>query len=73
MTTNMDKTMDDVKELNKITIVFKDGEIRTYEPDDDWADYRVYNNYFAVVNGGGAWVGYYNLDTVRFIEVTHVD
>ena len=27
-------TPDDVKKLNRITIVFKDGEVRTYQPSD---------------------------------------
>lgn len=62
-------TPDDVKKLNRITIVFKDGEIRTYQPSDDWEDYRVFKHYFAVINKGGAWIGYYNLDEIRFIEV----
>ena len=38
----------------KINIVFKDGEVRVYQPDDDWADYRVFKHYFAVINEGGA-------------------
>ena len=71
--TNNRNTPDDVKQLNRITIVFKDGEIRVYQPEDDWEDYRVFGRYFAVINGGGAWIGYYNLDEVRFIEVEHID
>lgn len=29
----------------------------------------VFKHYFAVINKGGAWIGYYNLDEIRFIEV----
>lgn len=50
-------TPEDVKKLNRITIVFKDGEVRTYQPGDDWEDYRVFKHYFAVINKGGAWIG----------------
>ena len=70
--TNNRNTPNDVKKLNRITIVFKNGEIQVYQPSDDWADYRVFDRYFAVINNGGAWIGYYNLDEIRLIEVDAV-
>ena len=51
-----------------ITIVFKDGEICRYSR-DEYTDYQYDNKCFIVIHDR-QWIGIYNLDEIRYIEVS---
>lgn len=50
-----------------INIVFKNGDMTHYNP-DDYTDYKYDGKYFIVI-WGTQWIGFYNLDCVEYIEV----
>ena len=54
-----------------IIIDFKNGEMCHYKP-QEYTDYRYDGKYFIVINDK-QWVGFYNLDEVRYIEVESID
>lgn len=51
----------------KIEITLKSGETITLDK-DKWDDYS-YDGKCFIVKKCGAWVGFYNIDSVFFIEV----
>ena len=53
---------------NWITIGFKNGEICHYPP-DEYTDYQYDGKCFIVIRDK-QWIGIYNLDEVRYIEVS---
>lgn len=53
---------------NWITIDFKNGEICHYRP-DEYTDYQYDGKCFIVIRDK-QWIGIYNLDEVRYIEVS---
>ena len=58
--------------MNKwITIDFKNGEICHYSP-SEYTDYQYDGKYFIVINEK-QWIGFYNLDEVRYIEISTVE
>lgn len=55
--------------MNKwITIDFKNGEICHYSP-SEYTDYQYDGKYFIVINEK-QWIGFYNLDEIRYIEIS---
>jgi len=59
--------------MNKqwITIDFKNGEICHYSP-DEYTDYQYDKKYFIVIRDK-QWIGFYNLDEIRYIEISTVE
>lgn len=58
--------------MNKwITIDFKNGEICHYRP-DEYTDYQYDGEYFIVIKDK-QWIGFYNLDVIRYIEIGTVE
>lgn len=55
------------EEDNIITIVFKNGDMVHYLP-EEYTDYRYDGKYFIVIRDK-QWIGFYNLDCVEYIEV----
>ena len=64
ITTNKEKNMSEEK---WITIDFKNGETCHYAP-DEYTDYWYDGKYFVVIFEK-QWIGFYNLDEVRYIEI----
>ncbi len=54
-----------------ITINFKSGEIRHYKP-DEYTDYYYDKGYFIVIKDK-QWIGFYNLDEIRYVEISTVE
>ena len=54
-----------------ITIDFKNGEICHYSP-SEYTDYKYDGKYFIVVKDK-QWIGFYNLDEIRYIEISTVE
>lgn len=54
-----------------ITVKFKNGEICHYKP-SEYTDYDYDKKYFIVIRNK-QWIGFYNLDEVRYIEVSSVE
>ena len=62
------------KNMNKeksITIDFKNGETCHYAP-DEYTDYRYDGKYFVVIFEK-QWIGFYNLDEIRYIEIGSIE
>lgn len=58
--------------MNKwITIDFKNGEICHYSP-SEYTDYQYDGKYFIVIKDK-QWIGFYNLDVIRYIEIGTVE
>ena len=58
--------------MNKwITIVFKNGEICHYSP-SEYTDYQYDGKYFIVIRDK-QWIGFYNLDEIRYVEIGTVE
>lgn len=58
--------------MNKwITIDFKNGEICHYSP-SEYTDYNYDGKYFIVIKDK-QWIGFYNLDVIRYIEIGTVE
>ena len=68
ITTNKEK---DMSEEKWITIDFKNGENCHYTP-DEYTDYRYDGKYFVVIFEK-QWIGFYNLDEVRYIEIGSIE
>lgn len=51
-----------------IIIVFKNGEICHYKP-DEYDDYQYDKKCFIVIKDK-QWIGIYNLDDIRYVEIT---
>lgn len=54
-----------------ITIDFKNGEICHYKP-DEYTDYYYDKKYFIVIKDK-QWIGLYNLDEIRYVEIGTVE
>ena len=54
-----------------IIIVFKNGDICKYRP-DEYTDYRYDGKYFIVIMNK-QWIGFYNLDCIEYIEVSTIE
>lgn len=50
-----------------IDITFKDGDMAHYEP-NQYTDYKYDGKYFIVVYNE-QWIGFYNLDAVKRIDI----
>ena len=50
-----------------ITIVFQNGDICHYKPNED-TDYNYDRKYFIVIKDK-RWIGFYNLDCIEYIEI----
>ena len=50
-----------------IEITFKDGDMAHYEP-NQYTDYKYDGKYFIVVYNE-QWIGFYNLDAVKRIDI----
>ena len=50
-----------------ITIVLKDGTYCHYRP-DEYTDYEYDRKYFIVIKDR-QWIGFYNLDELKYIEI----
>lgn len=57
--------------MNWITIVFKNGEVCHYTP-AEYTDYNYDGKYFIVIKDK-QWVGLYNLDEIRYVEIGTVE
>ena len=57
--------------MKYITIVFKNGEICHWKP-EEYTDYRYDGKYFIVIKDK-QWIGFYNLDSLIYIEVESVE
>ena len=58
--------------MNKwITIDFKNGEICHYSP-SEYTDYQYDGKYFIVIKDK-QWIGFYNLDVIRYIEIGTIE
>ena len=59
--------------MNKqwITIKFKNGEICHYKP-IEYTDYD-YDKKFFIVIRNKQWIGLYNLDEIRYVEIGTVE
>ena len=58
--------------MNKwITIDFRNGEICHYGP-EEYTDYQYDGKYFIVIKDK-QWIGFYNLDVIRYIEVSNIE
>ena len=57
--------------MNWITIVFKNGEVCHYTP-TEYTDYNYDGKYFIVIKDK-QWVGLYNLDEIRYVEIGTVE
>lgn len=56
---------------NWVIIEFKNGEIRRYKP-DEYTEYSYDRRYFIVIRDK-QWIGLYNLDEIRYVEVGPVE
>jgi len=56
---------------NWITIDFKNGEVCHYSP-SEYTDYQYDGKYFIVIKDK-QWIGFYNLDVIRYIEIGTVE
>lgn len=54
-----------------ITIVFRNEETCRYGP-DEYTDYRYDGKYFIVIRDK-QWIGFYNLEVIRYIEVGTIE
>ena len=62
------------KNMNKekwITIDFKNGETCHYAP-SEYTDYQYDGKYFVVIFEK-QWIGFYNLDEIRYIEISSIE
>ena len=50
-----------------IEITFKDGDMAHYEP-NQYTDYKYDGKYFIVIYNE-QWIGFYNLDAVKRIDI----
>lgn len=50
-----------------ILIVFRDGDICHYKP-EEYTDYR-YDGKYSIVINNEKWIGFYNLDDIKYAEV----
>lgn len=54
-----------------ITVKFKNGEICHYKP-SEYTDYDYDKKYFIVIRNK-QWIGLYNLDDIRYVEIGTVE
>ena len=56
---------------NWITIDFKNGEYCHYKP-SEYTDYQYDGKYFIVIRDK-QWIGLYNLDEIRYVEIGTIE
>lgn len=69
-TININKEKDMI-EGKWITIDFKNGETCHYAP-SEYTDYQYDGKYFVVIFEK-QWIGFYNLDEIRYIEISSIE